>query len=77
MGHIELAHWADLIIITPATANTIAKIVHGVADNLLTTLCLACQSPLLIAPAMNQQMWAHEATQENISRLAAQSSTFI
>ena len=77
MGHIELAHWADLIIIAPATANTIAKIVHGVADNLLTTLCLASQSPLLIAPAMNQQMWAHQATQENISRLAALSSTFI
>ena len=77
MGHIELAHWADLIIIAPATANTIAKIVHGVADNLLTTLCIASQSPLLIAPAMNQQMWAHQATQENISRLAALSSTFI
>ena len=77
MGHIELAHWADLMIIAPATANTIAKIVHGMADNLLTTLCLASQSPLLIAPAMNQQMWAHQATQENISRLATLSSTFI
>lgn len=77
MGHIELARWADLILIAPATANTIAKLAHGIADNLLTTLCLASKSPLLLVPAMNQQMWRHEATQENISRLLTQSSSFL
>ena len=70
MGHIELARWADLIIIAPATANTIAKVTYGVADDLLTTLCLATQAPLLLAPAMNQQMWCNEATQKNIEVLS-------
>ncbi len=70
MGHIELARWADLILLAPASANTIAKIAHGMADNLLTSLCLASQVPLLIAPAMNQQMWHHQATQQNIKCLA-------
>ncbi len=77
MGHIELAQWADQIIIAPATANTIAKISCGMADNLLTTLCLATRAPLLIAPAMNQKMWHHPTTQENIKKLAAQSSVFL
>ncbi len=70
MGHIELARWTDLILIAPATANAIAKIAHGMADDLLTTLCLATKAPLLIAPAMNQQMWRNEATQENIKCLS-------
>ncbi|MCU7938245.1 MAG: bifunctional phosphopantothenoylcysteine decarboxylase/phosphopantothenate--cysteine ligase CoaBC [gamma proteobacterium symbiont of Bathyaustriella thionipta] len=70
MGHIELARWADLILIAPASANTIAKIAHGLADNLLTTLCLASKAPLLIAPAMNQQMWHSEASRENIEILS-------
>jgi len=70
MGHIELSRWADLIIIAPATANTIAKIACGLADNLLTTICLATGRPLLIAPAMNQQMWSNEATQNNIGLLS-------
>lgn len=70
MGHIELARWADLILIAPASANTIAKIAHGIADNLLSTLCLASKSPLLIAPAMNQQMWLNDMTQKNIERLS-------
>ena len=70
MGHIELAQWADLIIIAPATANTIAKISQGYADNLLTTLCLASKAPLLIAPAMNQQMWHNSITQHNIKTLS-------
>lgn len=70
MGHIELARWADLIVIAPATANTIAKIAHGIADDLLTTLCLATKSQLLIAPAMNQQMWQNEVTQDNIEHLS-------
>ncbi len=77
MGHIELAQWADQIIIAPATANTIAKISYGMADNLLTTLCLATRAPLLIAPAMNQKMWHHPTTQKNIKKLSTQSSVFL
>lgn len=69
MGHIELARWADLILIAPATANTIARIAHGFADDLLSTLVLASKAPLAIAPAMNQQMWAATAVQENIKTL--------
>lgn len=69
MGHIELAKWADLILIAPATANTIAKITHGIADDLLTTICLATNAPIAIAPAMNQQMWHNAATQANIKVL--------
>ncbi|PWQ93772.1 bifunctional phosphopantothenoylcysteine decarboxylase/phosphopantothenate--cysteine ligase CoaBC [Leucothrix arctica] len=74
MGHIELARWADVIVIAPATANTMAKLVVGMADNLLTTVVLASKADLLIAPAMNQQMWAHPATQENVSKLASRHS---
>ncbi|MCW8929623.1 MAG: bifunctional phosphopantothenoylcysteine decarboxylase/phosphopantothenate--cysteine ligase CoaBC [Gammaproteobacteria bacterium] len=74
MGHIELARWADLILIAPATANTMAKIALGMADDLLTTLCLASNAPLLIAPAMNQQMWRNEATQSNVEILKQRNS---
>jgi len=77
MGHIELARWADLILLAPATANTIAKIAQGVADNLLTTLCLASQAPLLVAPAMNQKMWHHSATVNNIDILSQRQSVFL
>ena len=69
MGHIELARWADMIVIAPATANFIARLSNGLADDLLSTLCLATTAPLLVAPAMNQQMWQNPATQENIARL--------
>lgn len=69
MGHIELARWADHILIAPTTADLIARLVAGMADDLLTTLCLASAAPLSIAPAMNQQMWKHAATQENIATL--------
>ncbi len=65
MGHIELARWADLVLIAPATANTMAKMAAGLADDLLTTVCLATQSKLAIAPAMNSVMWEHPATREN------------
>ena len=65
MGHIELARWADLVLIAPATANTMAKLAAGLADDLLTTVCLATQSKLAIAPAMNSVMWQHPATREN------------
>lgn len=65
MGHIELARWADQVLIAPATANFIARLVHGLADDLLSTICLASSAPLVLAPAMNQQMWLHAATQNN------------
>lgn len=70
MGHIELAKWADSILIAPATANFIAKLAHGLADDLLSTLCLASTAELYISPAMNQQMWQAPATQENLKLLA-------
>jgi phosphopantothenoylcysteine decarboxylase/phosphopantothenate--cysteine ligase len=69
MGHIELAKWADLIIIAPATADIIARITAGMANDLLSTLCLATSAPIAIAPAMNQQMWHAKATQANITTL--------
>jgi phosphopantothenoylcysteine decarboxylase/phosphopantothenate--cysteine ligase len=71
MGHIELAKWADFILIAPATADLIAKIAAGMANDLLTTLCLATGAPVAVAPAMNQQMWHNHATQKNISTLAS------
>jgi phosphopantothenoylcysteine decarboxylase/phosphopantothenate--cysteine ligase len=76
MGHIELARWADLILIAPTSANTMARIASGMADDLLSTVCLACDAPLMLAPAMNQQMWAARATCENVDRLAARGVLF-
>ncbi len=69
MGHIELARWAQRIVIAPASADLIARLAEGRADDLLTTLCLASAAPLALAPAMNQQMWANAATQANIELL--------
>jgi phosphopantothenoylcysteine decarboxylase/phosphopantothenate--cysteine ligase len=69
MGHIELAKWADLIIIAPATADIMARITVGLANDLLTTLCLATSAPIALAPAMNQQMWHATATQANVTTL--------
>ena len=69
MGHIELAKWADLVVIAPASANTLARLAMGMADDLLTTVCLATTAPVIIAPAMNQQMWAHPAVNLNIQTL--------
>lgn len=69
MGHIELARWADEILIAPATADFIAQLAHGLASDLLSTLCLATRAPISIAPAMNQAMWAHPATQANVALL--------
>jgi len=71
MGHIELAKWADFILIAPATADLIAKIAAGMANDLLTTLCLATAAPIAIAPAMNQQMWHNLATQNNMKTLTS------
>ena len=69
MGHIALARWADMILIAPASANIIAKLAFGFADDLLSTLCLATKASIILAPAMNQQMWLNPATQENIKKL--------
>lgn len=69
MGHIELARWADEIVVAPATAEFIARLAHGFADDLLTTLCLATTARITIAPAMNRQMWANPATQANVRML--------
>lgn len=71
MGHIELAKWADLILLAPATANLIARLRAGMADELLTTLCLASPSPIAVSPAMNMEMYLAPATQENITVLAS------
>ncbi len=71
MDHIELAHWASILLIAPATAHLIARLAQGLADDLLTTLALATTAPLVLAPAMNHRMWAHPATQENLKRLMA------
>ena len=69
MGHIELARWADAVVIAPATANVVARLAHGFADDLLTTLYLATTAPVFVAPAMNVKMWEHVATQRNLERL--------
>ena len=71
MGHIEFAKWADLILVAPATCNIIAKMATGIADDLLTTLLLATPAKVAVAPAMNQQMYAHAATQANLATLEA------
>ncbi len=71
MGHIELARWADVVLVAPATANTLAKLACGLADDLLTTLCLATRAPLVVAPAMNREMWANDATTANMRTLRA------
>lgn len=76
-GHISLAEQNELIIIAPATANTIAKLAAGFADNLLTSSVLASRAPLLLAPAMNDNMWSHPATQENISKIADRGAKII
>ena len=77
MGHIELARWADRVLVAPITANTLAKLAHGMADDLVSTLCLATAAPLVIAPAMNQQMWAHPATRANLATLLARGATVL
>lgn len=69
MGHIELARWADTLLIAPASADFIARLAHGLADDLLSTLCLASSARQLLAPAMNQQMWSNPATVANIATL--------
>ena len=67
--HISLAEWADLILFAPASGNLIGKIAHGIADNLLTTVIMAAQSPVMIAPSMNTHMYENRVVQENVARL--------
>lgn len=69
MGHIELARWADAILIAPASADVMARIASGLANDLLSTIVLASNAPVMVAPAMNQQMWANSATQDNVQVL--------
>ena len=75
--HISLAEKADLVLIAPATANIIAKLAHGVCDDLATCIVMATKAPVLIAPAMNTNMYTHKATQENIRRLKAFGYIFV
>jgi phosphopantothenoylcysteine decarboxylase/phosphopantothenate--cysteine ligase len=77
MGHIELAKWADLIIIAPASADFMARYAQGMANDLLTTLCLATEAPVALAPAMNQAMWKHPATQTNLQTLISRNVAII
>lgn len=70
MGHIELAKWADRIVIAPASADFLARLAHGLADDLLTTVCCATEAPIAVAPAMNQAMWKNHRTQRNMALLA-------
>ena len=77
MGHIELARWAELVLIAPASAGFIARLSTGQADDLLTTLCLATEAPLAIAPAMNRVMWAHPATRANVATLEERGVTVL
>jgi phosphopantothenoylcysteine decarboxylase/phosphopantothenate--cysteine ligase len=76
-GHIALADRADLLLVAPATANVIAKLANGIADDALTSIALASRAPLLIAPAMNGKMWTHAATQENVARLKSRGAKFL
>jgi phosphopantothenoylcysteine decarboxylase/phosphopantothenate--cysteine ligase len=75
--HIDVARWAEVMLIAPATANTIAKLAHGYADNAVTTLALALRAPLVIAPAMDADMWQHELTQQNLTKLRELGCTII
>ncbi len=77
MGHIELGRWADLLLIAPATADLIARLATGRADDLLTTVALATAAPLMLAPAMNQQMWRDQATLSNCAALTARGATLV
>ena len=77
MGHIELARWADLVLIAPASANFIARLSQGRAEDLLSTLCLATNAPIAVAPAMNQAMWRNQNTQDNLQQLKQKNITVL
>jgi len=77
IGHIDLADWAEAVIVAPATANVLAKLSAGIADDLVTTVLLATRAPVLVAPAMNVNMWEHPATQANVAVLRARGVAFV
>ena len=77
IDHIELADWADLVIVAPATADLLAKMAHGLADDLVSTLLLATRAPVLVAPSMNVNMWRHPATQKNVATLRERGVHFV
>lgn len=77
IAHIDLADWADLVVVAPATANTIGKLAHGIADNMVTTTLLATTAPVWVAPAMNVHMYEHPAVRENIEKLVRFGYRFI
>jgi phosphopantothenoylcysteine decarboxylase/phosphopantothenate--cysteine ligase len=77
ISHIELADWADVFAVAPATANVLAKLAHGIADDLLTTVALATRAPLVVAPAMNVNMYRHPATQANLDVLAKRGARIV
>jgi phosphopantothenoylcysteine decarboxylase/phosphopantothenate--cysteine ligase len=77
MGHIELARWADHVVVAPASADFLARLAHGLANDLLTTLCLATGAPISVAPAMNRLMWSNAATQANVATLRSRGVTII
>lgn len=76
-GHISLAEAADIVVVAPATANIIAKMAHGIADDLLSSLLLATKAPIVVAPAMNTGMYENQATQENFATLKARGVKFV
>jgi phosphopantothenoylcysteine synthetase/decarboxylase len=76
-GHIELADRADLLLVAPVTAHTLAQFSHGLAPDLLTSIYMATSAPVMLAPAMNGKMWAHPATRENVERLRARGHEFV
>jgi phosphopantothenoylcysteine decarboxylase/phosphopantothenate--cysteine ligase len=76
-GHVSLAERADALVVAPCTANVLAKLAHGLADDMLTATALATRAPLVIAPAMNTGMWEHPATRANLATLAARGATFV
>ena len=76
-GHISLAETGDVLVIAPCTANVMAKLAHGIADDMLTATALATRAPLVIAPAMNTGMWEHPSTQANLALLAARGTLFV
>ncbi len=77
IGHVALADWAELVVLAPATAHTLARLAHGLADDLVSTVLLATRAPVLAAPAMNVQMWRHPATRENVACLRQRGVRFI
>ncbi len=75
--HISLPEWGDVLLVAPCTANVIGKLAHGIADDLLTCTALACEKPLILAPAMNDRMWRHAAVRDNVELLRRRGATLV